>query len=67
MPNDAFQRRMAIQVVASLPDDPEEAQAVLRYAQILLSQFVAAKWYERADDSQDFAVLPFRAPPPSSA
>lgn len=64
MPNDSYRRRMAIQIVASLPDNPEDANAVMRYAQELLDNFVAGGWYKQDDQER---VLPFRVVPPSSS
>lgn len=33
-------KRLAIQIVAQLPEDPQEAQTVLRHAQVLVQNFL---------------------------
>lgn len=39
---DRWLRMQAVQVVTMLPDDPDEAQRVLDYAQALLNGFIAS-------------------------
>jgi hypothetical protein len=38
---DAWRRRQALQVAAQLPDDPTEALAVLRHAEMLVRSFLS--------------------------
>ncbi len=66
MPQDGYRRRMAIQVLASLPDDENDARAVLRYAQELLDRFIAPLGGAQPDLPERI-VVPFRVPPASSA
>jgi hypothetical protein len=42
MKDQAWQRRHAIHVVSQLPDDPEDALAVLRFATVIVERFLMA-------------------------
>lgn len=59
--NDAFCRRLAIQIVSQLPDDPAAAAAVLRYANEVVDNFLGGRWY-RTQSDQGLTVVPFREP-----
>lgn len=51
-------KRQAASLIALLPDDPEEAKAVLRYAEKIVTDFIQ----DEDEDEKGHRVLPFVRP-----
>ena len=49
-----WQKRHAIQIASQLPDDPQDALAVLAYAKVLVEQFLCTT------GPQPASVVPFK-------
>lgn len=50
-----WRRRQAVQLAAQLPDDPQDALAILEYVRSLVENFLMAP-----QEPQEAPVLPFR-------
>jgi hypothetical protein len=54
MDKDAWRRRQAIQIAAQLPEEPEDALAILEHAKDLVEKFLSPR------DAQEGSVVAFR-------
>jgi hypothetical protein len=56
---DLWRRRQAVQLAAQLPEDPQDALAVLAHVKFLVETFLAPR--EREETQAASPVVPFRA------